>query len=295
MKPKTKAKAKAIVATIPVDDAIDEIRYHHRRRRFAMKIQQTLDRRLESFVRVNATGWKWDLPQEERSRINKEVRALIKRIRGGEESPHSDMVYLSDKARGPADEMREKSEKNMATIAKQLPAYQWVKTIHGAGELGLATIVAEAGNLSRYTNPAKLWKRLGFAPYEGFAGSSWKRDSWRPRALSKEEWIENPFSGERYALMHQVAVWLVNAQWIGKAKTESGEGEPDGPYGEIYSNRRKHTAKIHPDWSDGHRRMDALRVAMKAFLKDLHLEWRALDEGLPASEKNDERRREAAE
>jgi hypothetical protein len=162
----------------------------------------------------------------------------------------------------------------MEKLTDQLPVAEWIKGVRGAGQLGLATIVAEAGDLANYPNPAKLWKRLGFAPYDGHAGSSWKRQTWRPRTLTAEEWIANPFSGERYALMHQIAVWLVNAQWIGKAKTESGEGEPNGPYGEIYSARRKHTMQTHPDWSDGHRRMDALRVTMKAFLKDLHVEWR---------------------
>ena len=162
----------------------------------------------------------------------------------------------------------------MEKLAMQLPIYPWIESVRGAGALGLATIIAEAGDLSNYPNPAKVWKRLGFAPYDGFAGSTWKRQTWRPRTLSSDEWIANPFSGERYALMHQIAVWLVNAQWIGKAKTESGEGEPNGPYGEIYATRRKHTLTTHADWSDGHRRMDALRVTMKAFLKDLHVEWR---------------------
>jgi hypothetical protein len=81
--------------------------------------------------------------------------------------------------------------------------------------------------------------------------------------------------------MHQVGVWLVNAQWIGKAKTESGEGEPDGPYGEIYARRREHTKETHPDWTDQHRRMDALRITMKAFLLDLWGEWRTRSPAQP--------------
>ena len=40
-----------------IEDIIDDIRGHHRRRRFAMKVQQKLDRSLESFIRVNATDW----------------------------------------------------------------------------------------------------------------------------------------------------------------------------------------------------------------------------------------------
>lgn len=255
-------------------DTIAQIRRHHRRRRFAMKIQQKLDRALESFVRINATNWSPDMPEAERDKINREVKDIIKQARAGGQSDLSDIVLVSDRAREPTDEMRAASEKAMEKLAMELPIYQWIESIRGAGALGLATIVAESGDLTNYPNPAKLWKRLGFAPFDGFAGSSWKRETWRPRTLTAKEWIANPFSGERYALMHQIAVWLVNAQWIGKAKTESGEGEPNGPYGEIYAARRKHTLKTHSDWSDGHRRMDALRVTMKAFLRDLHVEWK---------------------
>src|SRR4029434_9391043 len=170
--------------------------------------------------------------------------------------------------------MRDAVEKNMTALAEQLPIMAWVKSVRGAGALGLATIIAEAGDLGNYTNPAKLWSRLGFAPYDGAAGSTWKRKKWRTRVLTAEEWTEHPFSGERYALMHQIALWLVNAQWIGAAKSDTGEGKPNGPYGVAYADRRAHTAKAHPDWTKQHSRMDGLRVAMKAFLKDLLLEWR---------------------
>ena len=73
--------------------------------------------------------------------------------------------------------------------------------------------------------------------------------------------------------MHQIAVWLVNAQWIGAAKTEDGEGRPNGPYGEVYAARRARTMETHSDWTPGHRRMDALRITMKSFLLDLWLVW----------------------
>ena len=252
---------------------IEQIRSQHRRRRFAMKIQQKLDRALESFIRVNGTDWQPDLEERDRERINKEVKAIIKKIRAGEPSEWSDIVTTSDEARRPADDMRDLAEKKMEQLAAELPIFPWVESIRGAGALGLATIVAEAGDLSNYPNPAKVWNRLGFAPYDGLAGSSWKRETWRPRTLSKDEWIEHPFSGQRYALIHQIAVWLVNAQWIAAGKTEDGEGKPNGPYGQIYYHRRQHTLAMHPDWTKQHRRMDALRITMKAFLKNLWREW----------------------
>jgi hypothetical protein len=177
--------------------------------------------------------------------------------------------------------MRKKAEADMVGLTKMLSpeVLAWVEQTRGAGLLGLATIVGEAGALDRYDNVAKLWKRLGYAPYEGYAGSTWKREKWRPRKLTAEEWIANPFKGERYALMHEIATWLVNAQWISAAKRkkegddDAEEGKPNGVYGEIYAKRRAHTEVTHPDWTKMHRRNDALRVAMKAFLADLWAVW----------------------
>lgn len=256
--------------------AIDEIKMEHQFRRQAIKSQQKMDRSLKSFIRINATEWTPDADDKARDKFNREVQRIIAAARGGDgEQRIVELVLTTDKGREPFDALRTDCEKRMERLAATLPVADWIESIRGAGLLGLATIVAEAGDLSNYANPAKLWKRLGFAPYDGFAGSTWKREFWRPRKLSADEWTDNPFSGERYALIHQIAVWLVNAQWIGAAKTESGEGRPNGPYGQVYADRRAHTATTHADWSKQHSRMDGLRVAMKAFLKDLHLEWRA--------------------
>jgi hypothetical protein len=257
-----------------MNNVVEAIKGHHRRRRYAMKVQQKIDRALESFIRINATKWTYDAAEADREKFNREVAKIIASARKGDgDKLIVELVQKTDRGREPFDAIRKAAESAMEKLTEHLPVAEWIKGVRGAGALGLATIVAEAGDLANYPNPAKLWKRLGFAPYDGHAGSSWKRQTWRPRTLTAEEWIANPFSGERYALMHQIIVWLVNAQWIGKAKTESGEGEPNGPYGEIYAARRKHTMQTHPDWTDGHRRMDALRVTMKAFLKDLHVEW----------------------
>jgi hypothetical protein len=256
-------------------EIIEDIRGLHRQRRYAMKVQQKIDRALESFIRINATAWTFDATEDEREKFNREVKAIIVAARKGEGLPIIvELVHSTDKGRQPFDVMRDAVEKNMTALAEQLPVMSWVKTVRGAGALGLATIIAEAGDLGNYTNPAKLWNRLGFAPYDGAAGSTWKRPTWRTRTLTAEEWTEHPFSGQRYALMHQIAIWLVNAQWIGAAKSETGEGKPNGIYGEVYAKRRAYTAVTHPDWTKQHSRMDGLRVAMKVFLKDLLIEWR---------------------
>lgn len=262
-----------------LDDIAAVIKQSHRKRRHALGLQQIIDRKLESFIRINHTDWQPDLAEAERTKINRQVGKIIAEAR--KDSGDPELVYLvhaNDASRGPWDKTRKDHESIMEKMAGDLPVFPFVESIRGAGALGLAIIVAEAGSLSLYANPARLWKRLGFAPYDGLAGSTWKRESWRTRALSKDEWIANPFSGERYALIHQIALALHKGQWVGE-RTDEATGEvtpahPNGPYGEIYQKRRAHTAAAHQDWSKGHSYMDAIRVMMKAFLKDLWREWR---------------------
>jgi len=254
---------------------VETIRAHHRARRFAMGIQQVLDNKLGAFVRINATDWHPTDDESERTKANKEVAVIIKAAREGQGDPLIiGMVAVTDKAREPADAERAKHEKAMETLAKQLPVAAWVENIPGFGMLGLATIIAETGDLAMYSNVAKVWKRLGYAPYKDKAGSTWKRPKWRNAdALTAEEWTENPFSGRRYALIHTIGVWLKNKQWVGAAKTEDGVGIPNGYYGTVYAARRAHTSITHPEWTKAHAHMDGLRVMMKQVLKDLYLEW----------------------
>lgn len=57
---------------------------------------------------------------------------------------------------------RTKVEREMQKAAKAHPVYQkLVEPINGFGALGFAQIIGEAGDLSNYSNPAKLWKRMG--------------------------------------------------------------------------------------------------------------------------------------
>jgi hypothetical protein len=161
----------------------------------------------------------------------------------------------------------------MTSLAKQLPVMTWIKEQRGFGEGGLANVIAETGDLAKYANVAKVWKRLGYAPYDGYAGSTWKRPTWRPRALTAEEWTENPFSGQRYAAIQQQGESMFRHQWISAKKVGGEIGKPNGPYGEVYAERRARTKETHPDWTDGHAHADALRVMMKAFLRDLWANW----------------------
>jgi hypothetical protein len=46
--------------------------------------------------------------------------------------------------------LRRDDERAMEQAAKQLPVHAWIKSMPGAGAIGPATIIAEAGDLSNY-------------------------------------------------------------------------------------------------------------------------------------------------
>lgn len=259
-----------------MDETIEAIKDYRRSARFAMKMQQKMDRHLDAFVLRNMTDWSPDMDEKERKREKARCQKIINDARAGKGDPSIiSKVAMTDLGRAPADEERKVAEKEAANLAKSLPVYPFVKDVRGFSENGLAGIIGEAGDLGNYSTFSKLWKRLGFAPYDGLAGSTWKREKWRPRKLTADEWKQNPFSGERYAIIHQYAVWIRNAQCEAKDKSGTLYGRPTGHYGALYVRRREDTARTHPDWTMQHAHMDALRYMMKKFLRDLWRAWRA--------------------
>lgn len=256
---------------------VAEIKQRHRARWFWIKYQLSSDRMLESLVRINTTEWRPDLSKAERDKINKEVRAKIARVGKGKDltASYAVEVMLVLGSVKPIKARRAVIEREMEELARQLAVWPWAKAIPGFAELGLATIVAEAGDLGNYPNPGKLRRRLGLAPHDGHALSTWMRESWRPRALTKDEWSAVGYSPNRYARMSQIAKAVWFKQWRGKGKSEDGVGKPTGPYGKVYAERRAHTEQTHPEWSPGHSQSDALRVMMQRLVDDLWAAWNA--------------------
>jgi hypothetical protein len=173
---------------------------------------------------------------------------------------------------------RKHVEKHMRLLASRLPVFKWADSIRGFGALGLAVIVGEAGNLSKYPEPpepgkprpagtgvAKLWKRLGLAPYKGKAMSCWPA-----KALTKEEWKEAKYNPHRLAEVFS----CVTSPLL---KNQGGtKGREKGPYRKIYDDRRAKTADelAHPDWTKKHSNNDAMRIMTKCLIRDLWVKWR---------------------
>lgn len=151
-------------------------------------------------------------------------------------------------------------EKQMVKLAKQLPVYEWAKEIKGFGDASLAKIVGEAGDLSVYGNPAKLWKRMGLAVIGGG----------RQRKVSGADALDHGYSPERRALMWNIGDCMIRAQ-VRKGR-DDGPSTAIGDYGKLYLERKAYEADRVESAAHAHNR--AKRYIEKRLLRDLWRAWR---------------------
>lgn len=119
---------------------------------------------------------------------------------------------------------RLKVERDLTALAMDLPVYTFVQNLHGFGALGLAQIVGEAGNLSKYANPAKLWKRMGLAVINGKS----------QRRVTGDGALEQGYSPTRRAIMFCIGDALLKKQNAYRdlyliRKAREMEKVPEGP------------------------------------------------------------------
>lgn len=214
------------------------------------------------------------------------------------------VAIASVKAWQPMTDIRSKSEKTMTGLARQLPVWaEFGEPITGFGEISFAVIVAEAGNLSMYSNPGKLWKRMGLAPHVGNDGKDHLPSSFRAGDLTAAEWVRLGYSRARRSRMYMVADSLLKQQseyrdlYLERKAYEHRKAEGAGL---IPATEAKATVdgwaenglpplalvkKIDPSVhaSAGHLNAKARVYVEKRLLKNLWRTWRRL-EGLPYEE-----------
>jgi hypothetical protein len=140
-------------------------------------------------------------------------------------------------------------EKELRVAAFSLPASMFVGDIHGFGILGFAMIIGEAGDLSRFPNPAKLWKWMGLSVM--LDGRSHRR----------VKGVQDGYCPRRRSVMHVIGDSLIKRQNI---------------YRELYLSRKEFEKNRDSEISKGHAHMRALRYAEKRLLRDLWRYWRDL-------------------
>lgn len=112
------------------------------------------------------------------------------------------------------DKMLDRTEREMVKLCESgidPLVIEWVNLPHqrGFGLLSLAVIIGEAGDLSNYATPGKLWKRFGLIPYahkgEHFAASTLRSKGKKPDV----GWEEAGYSPRRRSIAFNIGEALV--------------------------------------------------------------------------------------
>jgi hypothetical protein len=151
--------------------------------------------------------------------------------------------------------------------AAELPVWaSFVEGVRGVGKQALGQIIAETGDLARYDNPAKLWKRMGLAV--GTDGRAQRRikaqadiKTGRTKDDSRDEAILQGYSPRRRSLMHVVGECLIK---------QNGEG----PYRTLYNERKAYEQAKAPELTPLQHHRRAMRYMEKRFLLHLWQAWR---------------------
>lgn len=266
-------------------ELINDLISYQKTRRFCIKSQSRIDRSAEAFA-ARFLGFSNITPKAESEAIWKKVSAFRKRVEKDPEkidpddilAPAIPILVESAKSRECWDRMRSNTEKLMREVARQLPVFEWVQSVKGFGELGLAIVVGEAGDLSNYATKERLWKRLGLAVIDG------KRQQ---RRTDPDEAKAHGYNPKRRAEVWTIADSMFRHQWAadkdtdGKNPMKTGKpvavpAHPTGPYGAAYMVRKARTTE-YTTWTPMHRENDARRIMTKELIADLWREWRKVN------------------
>lgn len=252
----------------------DRLRALQRQRQFCITSQSRIDRACESFI-ARVIGFDAGAEEKARKEVFKrasDFRREVEKAGGGGQclsgnpsgralSACVPIVINSAIARAAWDGLRDQAEKEMRRLAKTLPAYPWVQSVRGFGDLGFAIVCAETGDLTTYATKERVWKRLGLAVMDGIR---------QQRRSNAEEAAAHGYSPKRRAEVWTVADSMFRAQWRGAR--DDAPAHALGPYGEVYARRKTQTsASESRGWTPKHIDNDARRIMTKRLIEDL---WR---------------------
>jgi len=253
------------------DERIRAIREAANVRRAALKMQLRINNQCYALARdelLSAGSLVWaDLDEKQRGTLcttaRERVDAVFSQCR--KDNKPEMMVTLSSAsieafflqariARDTFDVSRTACEHVMEAHAKRLLVWPWVESVKGMGALGLARIVADAGNLSNYPTVAKLWKRMGVAVMNGC------RQGKPADPNDPNEWIEHGYCPERRSTLYVITDSLLRTN--------------DDGYRALYLERKPHEAARPDVKTKAHAHNAAMRYVGKRLLRDLWRAWR---------------------
>lgn len=247
-------RLESMVALSPL---VAEIRETYHRRRDFLAFEGNMSRQMKS-MRRRALMIPKTWPPELREETAADT-ALIER-----------MLEPFMIAQKPIIQHRKTWEKKLAELAKQLPVYKtFVEPLNGMGAIGLGQIIAETGDLSLYANPAKVWKRMGLAVFNGRS---------QRKTTDAKLAIEMGYSPRRRSTMFVIGDSLLKKQnpyrevYLERKKTELAKAKAEGL--KVVPAAKIPKAKKELYRSEGHIHRRAQRYMEKRLLLNLWRAWR---------------------
>lgn len=278
----TPAKRQKIVTATPeqVPGICQELRNTQRMRSVVIKSRIMQANRIQSIV-AGTLGYYSQMPEKERTKVFSQASALINEILegGGQSCAFWQIVQQTYVGIRAFNGLQADYEKEMLGFAKRLPVAKWVqeKDQTGFGLLYLGIVIGETGDLNNYPNPAKLWRRLGCAPWsfngETKMGATWR--SGKEGKLPAAEWDQYGYSPRRRSISYLLGDLLMK-QNFKQQKHEDGTATVlwKGPYRARYEEGRRVFAERHPEYKPQRHHLHGMLVATKLLLKNLWIEWR---------------------
>lgn len=226
--------------TTTTSDPVARLQLMQRQRAVILKSRNMQANRLQAVV-AGTIGYHAGMDESDRAKKFVEATTLIRGVVAGTAaSPTMTPVILASyQGISALESALDQTEKEMRLVAGELPVVPWLNlpAQRGFGILGLAIVVGECGDLRQYANPAKLWRRMGCAPWthngKTLMGATWR--SGREGSLPKEEWAKFGYSPRRRSISYLLGDGLVK---------QNGPG----PYRARYVAAKVRCYELHADW-----------------------------------------------
>lgn len=263
--------------TAMVTETVAEIMTLHRLRQGMIKAQTKLKLQGMASIRF-ATQTDDDFADDtSKAKARKRNEDLYRLVADDLAHPLHDNVAPYLHAMEPLDAQRKVYEKAMLKAVKRLPVYAWAKDVKGFGDISLATIVGECGDIGTYRSVSAVWKRMGVAVING------KRQGNPGAGASAEDWIEHGYRAQRRSVGYVAREHVIGG--MGKWRPDFGSDLSDATYYQrIYAERaRLECIKLDlplmcsdkgKESYKKHVSNRAHRYVEKRLLKHLYLEWR---------------------
>ena len=261
-----------------------ELQALQRQRAVILKSRNMQANRLQAVV-AGTLGYASNMGEADRKKKFAEAAALIKSVVKGEaETPFARVIRTTWAGIDAFNRHKKELEAEMVRIAGRLPVAAWVESpeLRGFGLLTLAIVVGECGDLRNYPNPAKVWRRMGCAPWsfdeKTLMGATWR--SGKEGKLPAGEWESFGYSPRRRSIAYLIGEGIVKQNTL---ETGSGDGDGSheteprnavaGPFKLRYLEARATFAAKHPDYKPLRCHLHGMLCATKRLLRDLWINW----------------------